>query len=84
MAMNQSTFYSGGSRSYGFGLLMVTYFIDMDGTNGAVFKKAIKAMQEGKSKQEVNKVFLDGKTYEELEHDFAKAWRGAGAKITFD
>jgi len=85
MAMNQPTFYSGGNNSYGYGLMLVTFFMDMDGTkDGAVFKKATKAMQEGKSKQEVNKVFLDGRTYEELEHDFARAWRGAGAKVAFD
>ena len=41
-------------------------------------------MQEGKSEQEVNKVFLNGRTYEELEHDFAKAWLANGAKVKFD
>ncbi len=84
MAMNQSSFYS-GANSYGFGLLMVAFFMDMDGAkDGAVFKKAMKAMQEGKSKQEVNKVFLDGRTYEELEHDFSRAWRACGAKVEFN
>jgi len=84
MSYNQEEFYAGKSRNYGLGLLLVTYFIDMDGNkDGAVFKNAIRALQEGKSQAESNKALLNGRSYEELEHDFAKAWRGGGATIEF-
>jgi hypothetical protein len=84
MAMSQPQFYAYGNKNYGYGLLLTTYFIDMDGgKDGAVFKKAVQAMQEGKSPEEVNKVLLNGRSYEDLEHDFAKAWRGSGATIEF-
>ena len=84
MGFSQPEFYAGQSRNYGLGLLLVTYFIDMDGNkDSAVFKNAIRAMQEGKSAAEINKVFLNGRSYADLEHDFAKAWRGGGATIEF-
>lgn len=84
MAMTQPEFYANGNSNYGYGLMLTTYFIDMDeGKDGAVFKKAIQAMQDGKTPEEVNKVLLNGRNFEDLERDFAKAWRACGANIEF-
>ena len=84
MGMTQAQFYSNGNQNYGYGLIMTTYFLDMDGEkDGALMKKAIEAMQAGKEEDEVNRVLLNGRTYEQLEKDFAHAWRGAGAAIEF-
>jgi hypothetical protein len=87
MAWDQPKFYSNGNKNYGLGLLLVNYFVLMDGDGDKVgenFKKCIQACQDGKSEAEARQVLLAGRTYDQLEKDFASAMRKKGIKITYE
>ncbi|MDB6078268.1 MAG: hypothetical protein JWO82_2015 [Akkermansiaceae bacterium] len=87
MAWDQPKFYSDGNRNYGLGLLLVNYFVLMDGDGDKVgenFKKCIKACQDGQSEAAAREMLLAGRTYEQLEKDFASAMRKKGIKITYE
>lgn len=84
MTMDQPKFYANGNANYGYGMLLTYYFILVDGEgDGARFKKCIQASQEGKSEEEARKVLLDGRSYEQLEKEFADGMRRKGVKISF-
>jgi hypothetical protein len=82
---SQPKFYENGNKNYGFGLILVYYFILMDGEGDAAnFKACIKACQDGKSPSEALAVLMAGKTYEELEAAVTAAYRRKGIKISFE
>lgn len=84
MAMSQPEFYAYGGKGYGYGLLITYYFILLDGKgDAALFKDFVKALQAGKSGEEARKVLLNGRSYEELESEVSKVFRGKGIKIDF-
>jgi len=84
MTMSQAKFYSDANRNYGFGLLLVYYFILLDGQgDGARFKDCVKARQDGKSAEEARQALLAGRSYEDLEKEVAAAFRRKGIKIRF-
>jgi len=68
--------------NYGFGVLLTYYFFHMedDRSNIVAFMKALK---EGKTKEEALDVLLNGRSYDELEKQISKAWRARGVRITF-
>jgi hypothetical protein len=81
---SQAKFYEDGNRNYGFGLLLVYYFILMDGDGtGANFKACIKACQEGKKPSEALAVLMAGRSYEELEKAISAAFKRKGIRISF-
>ncbi|BCU77771.1 hypothetical protein [Luteolibacter sp. LG18] len=83
MAMSQPEFYQDPNKNYGLGLLLVYYFLLLDGDGtGARFKAAIKACQDG-SRAEATRALLGGRDYPALEKDFATALRAKGVQITF-
>ena len=69
---------------YGVGLLITYYFLQMDGDGDAKrIKDFLKALRKGKDREEALNVLLDGRTFEELEADIAKAWKRRGVELTF-
>jgi hypothetical protein len=84
MAMDQPEFYKKMNFNYGCGLLLVYYFAELDGErDGKLLRDCFKAMHDGARGEDARKVLLNGRTYEQLETEFALAMRKAGAKITF-
>jgi len=82
MLQSYSSFVNNANFNYGFGLLVTTYFFHMedDTTNIINFLKALK---EGKKGEEALDVLLNGRSWDEMEAQIAKAWRSKGVKITF-
>ena len=84
MGMPQQEFYQNGNTNYGYGQLLVYYFILLDGEGDAArFKNSIKATQDGKPPEEARKALLDGRTYQQLEEDVSAGLRKHGIKVSF-
>lgn len=84
MMMDYKEFVINANLNYGLGALLTYYFLHMDGEGE---RKRINAflvsLNEGKKGEEAIKMLLDGRSYDELEADIAKAWRARGVKINF-
>lgn len=84
MTLSQEAFYKNPGSNYGYGLLLVHYFLLADGKGDAAkFKACIKALQSGKSADEARKILLDSGGYEGLEKSFAAAMLKKGIKVSF-
>lgn len=84
MSWDQPTFYQDGGRNYGLGLLLTYFFINLDGKGDAARVKAcIRKLQEGADEEEARRVLLDGRSYADLEKEFAAAMRKKGIKVEF-
>lgn len=70
--------------NYGFGLLLTTYFLHLDGEgDGARMKEFLKALRAGKRGEDAIAPLLDGRSFRELEEDVAKAWKRKRVEIFF-
>ena len=70
--------------NYGCGLLVTTYFLHMDGAgDGKRIKAFLQALHDGKENEEALKVLLDGRSFEQLQDELAKAWKRKGVEFTF-
>lgn len=70
--------------NYGSGLLITTYFLHFDGDGtGKRLKAFLQAMRDRKTADEALAVLLDGRTFEQLEKDIAKAWKSKGVDFYF-
>lgn len=70
--------------SYGCGLLLTTYFLQMDGDgDGKRIKAFLKALHNGKTGGEAVGVLLDGRTFGKLQEEFVKTWSRKGVDFTF-
>ncbi|OYV04277.1 MAG: hypothetical protein CFE26_17765, partial [Verrucomicrobiales bacterium VVV1] len=59
MTLSQEAFYKNPNNNYGYGLLLVHYFLLADGKGDAAkFKACIKALQSGQSADEARKILL--------------------------
>lgn len=75
---------SRGNFNYGFGLMLTTYFLHLDGEgDGARMKKFLMALRDGKSGQAAVDVLLDGRSYEQMEEAISKAWKKKRVDIVF-
>jgi hypothetical protein len=86
MSWDQPTFYTNGNKNYGLGLLLVDFFVLFDGEGNKIgenFKNCIKACQEGKSAEQARQALLAGRSYDQLEKDFANGMKKKGLKISF-
>ncbi len=84
MTSSQEAFYKNPNNNYGYGLLLVHYFLLADGKgDGAKFKACIKALQSGQSAEEARKTLLGEGGYEGLEKSFAAAMLKKGIQIGF-
>ena len=70
--------------NYGCSLLVTTYFLHMDGAgDGKRIKAFLRALHDGKENEEALKVLLDGRSFEQLQDELAKAWKRKGVEFTF-
>lgn len=85
MHLPYAVFFADTQRSYGFALLLTTYFLHLDGNGDSErMKNFVKELRSGKSLDESYKALLDGRTYEELEKQVVKAWKSKGIEISID
>ncbi|MFT5466316.1 MAG: hypothetical protein ACI8UO_001415 [Verrucomicrobiales bacterium] len=85
--MNQSyaNFLANAQVNYGSAALVFYYFAHMDGDKeGSNLKAFCLALREGKRGEEAIEALRAGRTYEEMEAELTKAWRGRGVKFTFN
>lgn len=70
--------------NYGFGLLLTTYFLHLDGEGDAARKKTfLKALRAGKTGQDALDVLMNGRSFDELEDQISKAWKRKDIEIEF-
>lgn len=78
------SFLQDAQLSYGAGLLITYYFLQMDGEgDGKRIKAFLKVLRDGKAGDEALAVLLDGRTYKQLEEEISKAWSRRGIDLTF-
>ncbi|MFD0895078.1 hypothetical protein KBB96_01020 [Luteolibacter ambystomatis] len=83
MSQSQPEFYEDPNKNYGLGLLLVYYFLVLDGDgSGGRFKAAIKACQD-EGREEALSALSGGRDYVQLEKDFVNALRNKGVTVTF-
>lgn len=71
-------------HSYAYALALFTYFAKMDGQrDGARLSRYVAALQDGRPEPEARKHLLDGRSYEQLEKDFAAGWAKYGLRLSF-
>lgn len=84
MLQPYEAFLANSKVNYGSALLITYYFMHMDGDGDAKRLQAmIKAIRDGKDPEEALKALLDGRTFEQLEEELAKAWNRKGVEFTF-
>ena len=84
MLQSYSSFTANAQVNYGCGLLITNYFFHMDREeDGACIKNFLKALNDGKQGTEALEVLLDGRTFEEMEEEIAKAYSRKGVDFTF-
>lgn len=84
MAMDQPEFYKNMNFNYACGLLLFYYFAEQDGgPGGKQLRECFKAMHNGASEEEARKVLLKGRSYEQLEREFAAGMHRVGIKVSF-
>lgn len=85
MLMSYENFTGGDANfNYGFGLLLTTYFLHLDGKGDAArMKEFLKALRAGKKGQDAIDVLLDGRSYDQLQDDVAKGWKSKRITIQF-
>ena len=84
MNMTYGEFTANGNFNYGLGTLVTYYFLHMDGDEKRKNVNAfLMALNEGKKGDEVIKLLLNGRSYDELEVDIYKAWKSKGVEINF-
>jgi hypothetical protein len=73
-----------GNFNYGLGLMLTTYFLQLDGKGDAArAKEFLKRLRAGKTGDEAVQALLDGRSYGQLQEDFTKAWKRMGVEIKF-
>ena len=74
-----------GHFNYGFSLMLTTYFLHLDGKGDATRMKAfLKALRAGLSGEAALEVLLDGRSFDQLQEEFAKAWKRKGVEVMFE
>jgi hypothetical protein len=73
--------------NYGFGLIITTYFLHLDGEGDAArmkeFLKELRRIKRGEDSSKALDKLLDGRTWDELENDISDGWGRKGVDITF-
>ena len=78
------SFVANANFNYGLGLLITTYFFEMEGNGDRVAITAfLKALREGKKGEEALEVLRQGRTFDELAADISKGWKSKGIDINF-
>ena len=84
MLQDYGSFTSNSNFNYGLGLLITTYFFEIEGKGDRVAITAfLKALREGKQGAEALEALLQGRSYNELAKDISKGWKSRGVDIDF-
>lgn len=84
MLQDYSSFTANGNFNYGLGLLITTYFFELENKGDRVAITAfLEALREGKKGEEALEALLQGRSYNELANDISKGWKSRGIKIEF-
>ncbi|MES2476359.1 MAG: SHD1 domain-containing protein [Verrucomicrobiota bacterium] len=84
MMQDYASFQEEPQLGYGCGLLLVTYFLHMDGAgDGKRMKAYLKALHDGKEGEEALAVLLDGRSFEQMQEEIIKAWSRKGVDFSF-
>jgi hypothetical protein len=84
MLQDYSEFLAQPQLNYGCGLLITTYFCHLDGEgDGKRIKGFLKALHDGVEGEKSLDLLLDGRSFDQLEEDIAKAWSRKGVDFTF-
>ena len=84
MTMDQREFLFKANKNYGLGCLLTYYFYHEDGEGDAARIKAyLKALQDNVKELKAREHLLAGRSWEELEKDFAAGMRKSGIKLEF-
>lgn len=84
MLQDYDSFLKQSQLSYGGALLLTDYFFHMDGDgDGKRIKAFLKALQENQDGEKALEQLTDGRSFEKLQADFAKAWKHKGIDFTF-
>jgi hypothetical protein len=84
MTLSYGEFLSNSRFNYGMGCLLTYYWYHQDGNGDAArIKEYLKALQSGEPEDKAREKLLDGRSWQEMEKDFAKGMRRAGVKIDY-
>lgn len=76
---------SHANLNYGASLFLVHFFFHLEGRGDAAsIRRFLGAMNSGASEAEALRVLLAGRSFEQLEQEFARAWRSKGVTIRFE
>jgi hypothetical protein len=85
MLQSHGDFMKEARTNYRAALLITCYFMQMDGEGDAKrLKTYLRALRKGKDREESLAALLDGRDFEELEKEIAKAWSRRGIDLFFD
>lgn len=75
---------SNANFNYGLGLLITTYFFEMEnGGDRVAITAFLKALREGKTGEDALAVLRQGRSFDEMADDISSGWRSKGVKIEF-
>lgn len=84
MLQDYASFTGNANFNYGVGLLVTYYFCHWDGDgDGARLKEFLKGLKRGERGDDALKLLLDGRSWDEMEEEIAKAWRSRGVTLNF-
>lgn len=84
MTMSYSQFLQNGNKNYALGLMLTHYFIHWDGEEDRASLNAfLESLRSNEPTDKALGKLLNGRSFEQLELEFAKAWRSRGIKISF-
>ncbi|MDQ8192221.1 hypothetical protein [Roseibacillus persicicus] len=84
MLQSYGSFTARANFNYGLGLLITTYFFEMEGGGDRIAITAfLKALREGKEGEEALEALLNGRSFNELASDISKGWKSKGVDIEF-
>ena len=84
MLQPYSSFTKNSNLNYGLAALITYYYFHLDGNKDrANINAFLKALKQGKRGEEALNVLLNGRSWDEMEKQIAKAWSSRGVKIHF-
>jgi hypothetical protein len=84
MLQSYGEFVANTQLNYGGALLVTYYFMQMDGDGDARRLKAfLRKLREGEHGEVALAALLDGRTFQALEEEIARAWKRRGVELAF-
>lgn len=84
MTLSYGEFLANSRFNYGMGCLLTYYWYHQDGKGDAArIKEYLKALQSGVPEIKAREKLLDGRTWDQMEDEFAKGMKRMGVKLQF-